>query len=280
MPLLTIAGTTREIELIVFDKDGTLVDFNLLWAGKLVNAVEAVLAAAPGLPGLRARLFATLGIQGDGKSVIPESPLAVSTLAKLGMVTTVVLYQNGVAWHEAERLSRDIFMPAIEVLPRPQDISPIGDVSSLMQRLSDHGFRLAVFTSDDRNATMATLPILGIAGLVGAMVCGDDAIPGKPSGAGLLHLASHFAVSPESILMVGDSMTDMTSATDASIGWRVGVLSGTGHREGLARIAHHVVDDIHALQPAASGRRRSGRRCGRAAPLDHPEGNLDKARRS
>ena len=78
------------------------------------------------------------------------------------------------------------------------------------------------------------------------------AIPGKPSGAGLLHLASHFAVSPDTILMVGDSMTDMTSAQDANVGWRVGVLSGTGRRDGLARIAHHVVDDIHALQPASA----------------------------
>jgi phosphoglycolate phosphatase len=253
MPLLTIAGTTRDIELIVFDKDGTLVDFDLLWAGKLVHAVESVLAAPPGSPELRARLFATLGIHADGKSVVPESPLAVSTLAKLGMATTIVLYQNGVSWHEAERLSRDIFMPAIEVLPRPQDIRPIGDVSGRMRGLSQRGFRLAVFTSDDRNATMATLPMLGIADLVQTMVCGDDAIPGKPSGAGLLHLARHFAVSPESILMVGDSMTDMTSAQDAGIGWRVGVLSGTGRRDGLARIAHHVVDDIHALQPGVGG---------------------------
>jgi phosphoglycolate phosphatase len=253
MPLLAIAGATREIDLIVFDKDGTLVDFDLLWAGKLVHAVEAVLATAPPSPELRMRLFATLGIHEDGKSVIPESPLAVSTLAKLGMATTIVLYQNGVSWHEAEQISRDIFMPAIEVLPRPQDIRAIGDVSGLMRGLSQHGFRLAVFTSDDRNATMATLPMLGIDDLIQAMVCGDDAIPGKPSGAGLLHLASHFGVQPQTILMVGDSMTDMTSAAAANVGWRVGVLSGTGHRDGLARIAHHVVDDIHALRPVAPG---------------------------
>jgi phosphoglycolate phosphatase len=251
MPLLTIAGATRNIDLIVFDKDGTLVDFDLLWAGKLVHAVESVLAAVPGLPELRTQLFATLGIHADGRSVIPESPLAVSTLAKLGMVTTIVLYQNGVSWHESERLSRDIFMPAIEVLPRRQDIRPIGDVSGLMRRLSQHGFRLAVFTSDDRNATMATLPMLGIDDLIQTMVCGDDAIPGKPSGAGLLHLASHFGVRPDAILMLGDSMTDMTSARDANVGWRVGVLSGTGHREGLSTIAHHVVEDIHTLRPGA-----------------------------
>jgi phosphoglycolate phosphatase len=252
MPLLTIAGTQRDIDLIVFDKDGTLVDFDLLWAGKLVHAVEAVLSAAPATDGLRSRLFSTLGIHEDGMKVIPESPLAVSTLAKLGIATTVVLYQSGLAWHDAEKISREVFMPAIEILPRARDIGPIGDVSGLMRKLKDHGFRLAVFTSDDRNATEASLPLLGIADAIEAMVCGDDALPGKPSGAGLLHLSRHFDIRPEAILMIGDSVTDMRAGQDAQVGWRVGVLSGTGRRDDLARAGDLVVDDIHALALAAS----------------------------
>ncbi len=248
MPLLTITGITREIDLIVFDKDGTLVDFDLLWAGKLVQAVDAVLAAAPAVDGLRSCLFSTLGIQQSGMKVIPESPLAVSTLAKLGIAATVVLYQNGLPWHDAEKLSREIFMPAIGVLPRACDIAPIGNVSSLMRSLKAGGFHLAVFTSDDRDATEASLPLLGITESIGSMVCGNDALPGKPSGAGLLHLSRHFGTPPEAILMIGDSVTDMRSAQDAGVGWRVGVLSGTGKKDDLAKSADLVVDNIHALQ--------------------------------
>ncbi len=248
MPLLTIAGVRREIDLIVFDKDGTLVDFDLLWAGKLVQAVDAVLAAAPAVEGLRARLFSTLGIHEAGMKVIPESPLAVSTLAKLGIATTVVLYQTGLPWHDAEKLSREIFMPAIEVLPRARDIAPIGNVRGLMCSLKASGFHLAIFTSDDRDATEASLPLLGITDCIEAMVCGNDALPGKPSGAGLLHLSRHFDTAPETILMIGDSVTDMRSALDAGVGWRVGVLSGTGKRHDLVHAAELVVDDIHALQ--------------------------------
>jgi phosphoglycolate phosphatase len=247
MPDLSIAGVTRPIDLIVFDKDGTLVDFDLLWAGKLVHAIEALLVASPPIQGLRSSLFSTLGLSEDGMKVIPESPLAVSTLAKLGIAATVVLYQNGVVWHEAERLSRVVFMPAIEVLPRANDIAAIGDVAGLMKRLKAAGFRLAVFTSDDRKATEASMPLLGIDHEITVMVCGDDPMPGKPSGAGLRHLAAHFGVEPEAIAMIGDSVTDMRSAFDAGVGWRIGVLSGTGRQEALVQAADIVVKDIHSL---------------------------------
>jgi phosphoglycolate phosphatase len=184
MPELLINGATHNIDLIVFDKDGTLVDFDLLWSGKLVRAVEAVveavLSVAPSSPQMKASLFATLGIDPRGMKVIPESPLAVSTLAKLGMATSVVLYQNGVSWHDAERVTREIFMPVIETLPRAQDIQAIGLVDALMANLRSRGFRLAIFTSDDRNATQATLPHLRIADAIEDMVCGDDGHCGKP----------------------------------------------------------------------------------------------------
>jgi phosphoglycolate phosphatase len=247
MPLLRIADTVKDIDLIVFDKDGTLVDFDLLWAGKLITAVNAVLAAIPPSLNLKQSLFSTLGIDPLQMKVIPESPLAVSSLAKLGMACSIVLYQNGVKWHDAERITRDIFMPAIEALPTAQDIKAIGDVNGLFARLVQAGFKLAIFTSDDRNATEASLPLLGIQHMVEAMVCGNDAIANKPSGDGLLHLARHFNVHPERILMVGDSVTDMKAAQHAGVGWKVGVLSGTGTAADLVQIADVVVVDINEI---------------------------------
>ena len=248
MPLIRIADTVKNIDLVVFDKDGTLVDFDLLWAGKLITAVEAVLAATTALPTLKHSLFSTLGIDPARMKVIPESPLAVSTLAKLGMACSVVLYQNGVAWHEAERISRTVFMPAIEALPTTRDIKAIGNVAGLFALLAGAQLKLAIFTSDDRNATEATLPLLGIEIFVDIMVCGDDAIASKPSGEGLLHMARHFNVSPARILMIGDSVTDMKAAHGAGVGWKIGVLSGTGTERDLTAASDIVVADIHSIK--------------------------------
>lgn len=248
MARLRAGGQSREIDLVVFDKDGTLVDFDRLWAGKLMNAINAVTDAEGGSGGaLEHALCATLGIERAGMRVIPESPLAVATLPKLTLACAVVLHQHGRPWHEAETLARERFQPVIEQVPRPEDLQPIGDLPGLMASLARAGCKSAVFTSDDRRATEASLPLLGIDRYIADMVCGDDALAGKPSGEGLLHLSRSLGVEPARILMIGDSVTDMRAAQAAGVGWRIAVTSGTGEAAALALAADVVAPTIHAL---------------------------------
>jgi phosphoglycolate phosphatase len=254
MATLTAGGQSRDIDLVVFDKDGTLVDFDRLWAGKLMAAVRAV---TDGMPEAGARqsleraLCATLGIEPAALRVIPESPLAVATLPKLTLACAVVLHQHGQPWHAAETLARERFQPVIEQPPRPEDLAPIGDLPGLMASLAEASCRIAVFTSDDRHATEVSLPMLGIQRFIAGMVCGDDAIPGKPSGEGLLHLARALGVEPARMLMIGDSVTDMRAARAAGVSWRIAVTSGTGEPAALAIAADVVVPTIHALRVVA-----------------------------
>jgi phosphoglycolate phosphatase-like HAD superfamily hydrolase len=249
MPRLSAGGQSRDIDLVIFDKDGTLVDFDRLWAGKLKAGIDAVMAAAGPSPALEAALCATLGIEPASMRVIPESPLAVATLPKLMLACAVVLHQHGRPWHAAETLAREVFHPVIQEPPRPDDLTPIGDVKGLMTRLAQGGCRIAIFTSDDRHATEVSLPMLGVAGLVEAMVCGDDPITGKPAGDGIIHLARRLGVDPTRVLMIGDSVTDMKAAMAAGAGWRLAVRSGTGDAASLAGAADAVIDTIHDLAP-------------------------------
>lgn len=247
MPRLSAGGQTREIDLVVFDKDGTLMDFDRLWTGKLKAAIDSLMAAADGPEMLQVALSATLGLDPDAMKVVPESPLAVATLPKIGIAAAVVLHQAGYTWHEAERLCTAHFQPVIEAPPRADDVRPIGDVTGLMGRLKGAGARIAIFTSDDRLGTEVSLPMMQIDRFVEAMVCGDDPIKGKPSGDGLRHLSKHFGIAPERMLMIGDSVSDMRAARDAKLGWRLAVRSGTGDPGDLVGAADAVIDSIDGL---------------------------------
>ena len=266
MPWLSAGGESRDIDLAVFDKDGTLVDFDRLWAGKLIAAVRAVTRATADPSArqpLEQALCATLGIDAANMRVIPESPLAVATLPKLTIACAVVLHQQGQPWHQAETLARERFQPVIEQPPQPEDLAPIGDLVRLMTSLTEAGCRIAIFTSDDRRATEVSLPLLGIEGFIASMVCGDDALPGKPSGEGLLHLSRTLGVDPSRMLMIGDSVTDMRAAKAAGVGWRIAVTSGTGEPAALALAADTVVPTIQALGPAAGARAQAHSGVGR-----------------
>lgn len=247
MARLTIAGRTFDVDGIVFDKDGTLVDFDRLWAGKLKRAVNALIAECDGREGLVSPLLDTLGIDRKSGKVIAESPMAVSSLPKLGVIATTVLYQQGIPWHRAETLTRDIFMPIIDAPPGDDDLVPIGDVTGLLARFDAAGLRLAILTSDDRAPTLASLPMLGITHLIRATGCGDDPVPNKPHPDGLLAVAATLGLAPARLLMVGDSVTDMRTGRAAGVAGCIGVLSGTGTRDDLAAHGDVVITDIHDM---------------------------------
>lgn len=248
MPELIVCGTSYEVEAVVFDKDGTLVDFDRLWAGRTERGVDRMMAAAHIAHAHRPAFLRTIGVDPVTAKVIPETPLAVSTLAKLGLVAAVVAHQAGIPWHEAERLARDEFMPEIDTQPAPADLLPIGELRPLFRRLQAHGVRIAIATSDDRRATEAALRLMDLADLVDDIVCGDDPVPNKPSPEQLRHLARTMGVDPARMVMVGDSVTDMRTGRNAGVACCLGVLSGTGDRAALAQHAHHIADTVHAFE--------------------------------
>ncbi len=71
------------------------------------------------------------------------------------------------------------------------------------------------FTQRNRNpvTTKAALPLLGIEDQISYLVCRDDHIPTKP----IYQLDRQLGVIPESIMMVGDILSDLVMATRAAL---------------------------------------------------------------
>lgn len=252
MALIEAGGLTRQIDLAIFDKDGTLVDFDRLWTSKMAKAVGGVLAQTGPVPGLEAALHRAIGYDGSTGHVVAESPLAVSTLARLETVCATVLYQHAMPWHRAELLATHYFMPAFLAAPTMAQLAPIGEVAALFAALKRAGVHVAVCTSDNRFPTEAALALLGLAGMVDHMVCGDDLHASKPAPDGILHLARQHNVAPGRVLMAGDSAGDMLAGRAAGAGLNLGVLCGAGKAADMAGIADAVVADIHAIRIAGA----------------------------
>jgi phosphoglycolate phosphatase len=249
MARIALGARTFDIDLAAFDKDGTLIDFYHLWGRRARLAVEAVTARV-GDNGLAARLYQTIGYDPQTGLAAANGPLAIASMPKLYTLCAVVLYQHGMSWHDAESVAQETFAGALGALPTGDVVKPIGDVSGLFRRLDAAGVKIAIVTSDDREATAATIRLLGVADLVDGMVCGNDPIPNKPAPDALLHLGGAFGVSMPRIMMVGDNLGDMETGTSAGIGCRVAVLSGTGREAELSPHADAVVasiDDIIVL---------------------------------
>lgn len=253
MPSIAAGSTIADVDLVAFDKDGTLIDFHHLWSRKARLAVEAVArAAAVGAAGtggaLKRDLYRSIGYDPETGAALADGPLSISTMPKLHTICATVLYQHGLDWHDAEDTARRVFSAALGAIPTADLVKPLGQVAPLFRQLTRAGARVAIVTSDDRDATEATMSLLGLDGYVSALVCGNDAFPSKPAPDCLLHLGERFGVLPRRMAMVGDTVGDLTTATDAGAGCRIGVLSGTGRRDDLAPHADALIASIDEIK--------------------------------
>lgn len=237
---------TNEIELIVFDKDGTLIDLHRLW-GERTRRGAAYLAAALDDESLIEKLYRTLGYDPVQARLLADGPMATIPRGRLVLVTATVLYQHGLGWHRAETLAERMFAEIMTALPLREDIEPIGDLAGLFHGLRAAGVRIAVATSDDRRPTEHTLAMLGIRERVDWLICGDDPLPAKPSPRVLAHLAEAAGVAPARILMVGDTPCDMQTGRNGGAGLCLGVLTGAGDAITLEEHADRVVASVQEI---------------------------------
>ena len=228
------AGAWRErIRLLVFDLDGTLVDSSL----DLTAAVNATLAnlGRPPLPLTTVRNFI-----GDGARLLVRRSLGLEPEA------AAALRGGGVeaAPESAVEPSLDFLLHyyAAHLLDQT---TVFPGVSEAIERLF-RGFPLAVLTNKPEAPSRAILAGLHLDRYFGQVVGGDTLPTRKPDPAGVVLLASTLGVSPDRILVVGDSGIDVHTARAAGA-MACGVRYGFAV-EGLLKAAPDlIVDDLRDL---------------------------------
>jgi phosphoglycolate phosphatase-like HAD superfamily hydrolase len=228
------------IDLVIFDKDGTLIDFHAMWGG-WVSDLGRDLAATTGSP-IAEALRLRLGVDVSGR-ILAHGALAATPMARLRELVVEFLRERGSSAADSERAVASAWRP-----PDPLSLAhPLADLGALFSMLRGAGRRIAVATSDDRGPTMATLAGLGVWGLVDGIVCADDGVPVKPAPDMVLHLCRSLGVDPARAAMIGDTPADLQMGLAAGVGRRIGVLSGVGTRRELAPLADGILPSIASL---------------------------------
>jgi phosphoglycolate phosphatase len=226
--------------LVVFDKDGTLIDFERMWSGWSAGLVHNIAEATD--PSLLGPLSRALGLDA-AERIVPGSALAATPMGHLRALAIETLLGAGLSPDAAEAAVAASWDP-----PDPVALAhPLTDLRALFRGLHARGIRVAVATSDDRAPTEATLAGLGVADLIDAIVCADDGLPVKPAPDALLHLCRLLGVQPGAAAMIGDSASDGAMGRAAGAGLVIGVLSGVGSQAELAPHTDAIIPSIDAL---------------------------------
>ncbi|MER9299307.1 HAD family hydrolase [Mesorhizobium sp. M0621] len=233
-----------DIKGILFDKDGTLVDFNATWLGV---ADFMAMDASEGDRWKADRLLAAAGFDFANRRFKPDSIFASGT-----NLDVVELWFPRLS-NEDQMLAVARFNEITSVQGSAMAVALPGIVDTLTA-LHRKSYRLGVATNDSTSGAEKTLVTLGVAQLFDAAYGYDAVANPKPAPDTILAFSDLTGLKPAEIAMVGDNRHDLEMARAGGCGLAVGVLSGTGTRESLAGIADVVLDSVTDLPDFLSAR--------------------------
>ncbi|EGZ24960.1 hypothetical protein PHYSODRAFT_344839 [Phytophthora sojae] len=227
--------------LVVFDKDGTLIDFTLMWGGWVESQAWKV-EMTTGLP-VREKLFAAMGYDWISRSIKSKGALCCTPMGELYKLAVRVLVAEGMRQSKADEVIKQCWS-----MPDPVLTSrPLANIPALFRTIKKMDMKIAVCTTDDRQPTIDTLEHLGVTDMVDALACGDDGLPAKPAGEQIWTICQQLGVAPHDTIMVGDTSTDMLLGKNAGCGLSIGVLGGASSLDDLAEDADLLVPSIDRI---------------------------------
>ncbi|MEM7406817.1 MAG: HAD family hydrolase [Pseudomonadota bacterium] len=227
------------IDAILFDKDGTLLDFNATWV-RVYEHAAAHVAARLDRPELAGSMLAATGMDPATGQIAPESALACAANDEIAAIwaRTAGLAQPAALTAELEAL-----FGAVEV----RRAAPVAGLAATLVRLREAGYRLGVATMDSVDMAEADLDLMGVRADFD-FVCGADSGFGYKPQAGMVQgFCNAVGVSPRAVCMVGDTTHDLRMGRNASAGMVVGVLTGAGDLASLEPLADAVLAGIAEL---------------------------------
>lgn len=220
-----------EVDALLFDLDGTLVDS----IGDLALAANAMLdeLGRPARSLDQIRRFV-----GKGIPKLVERCLADATLSNADFEAAVAVFKR----HYADTNGR-----VSQVYPRVVD---------MLGALRAQGIAMACVTNKAAAFTEPLLLQTGIASFFDVVVSGDTLAVKKPHPGMLLHACAQLGVSIERTLMIGDSANDAESARAAGCpvllmtwGYTEGVPVDTIECDGLLSSANALLQRIAPRAP-------------------------------
>jgi phosphoglycolate phosphatase len=219
---------------ILFDKDGTLIDFDATWP-RLYEMLALDLAG--GDAALAEIMLAQGGFDPVTRRVRSGSTLAAGNtidIARLwfpdlapdphrAMVTRIdtVFYENGIRYSV-----------------------PVPGLAGTLAMLSAEGYAMGVATSDGTAGARAALEALGVAAHLPHVFGYDSVAHPKPAPDMVHAFAAAAGLALGEIVVVGDNNHDLAMARAAGAGAAIGVLTGNSSADDLAGLADAVLDSI------------------------------------
>ena len=238
------------IEVMIFDKDGTLMELHHYWS-MMVGLRARMICKELGLGEADMKGVAyAMGADLDSGRLRPEGPVG---LKKREIVMGAAIdYLACLGHNNTHDLCFDVFKEVDEISSKDLKdfVRPIKGAEKLIRSASQKGCKIAIATTDRRERASLAMCFLGFGDMVDLVVGADDVSKPKPDPEQIELVLKTLSVDRSRAVMVGDALTDVGMGVNAGVKASIGVLTGFAMAVELLEITPYVaesVSDIHVL---------------------------------
>ena len=243
---------SKPIKLIVFDKDGVILDLAATWFPVVYAVAEYTISIVPdhaisvhdkppvGLDDL----LAHIGVDAMG-NINHDGLFAAGTFTEICQAWQALLPDNMIDLLTDTSYNAKVNELVLELV-RGRTVAK-GDVKTPLTSLSESGYILALLTNDNAASALQNLQDLEIEHLFATVIGADSGFGGKPAPHGLLHICDKHDVTPAEAIMVGDTIADYGVAVNARVKNFICVADNISHRPNVAIDPDLVIPGLGAL---------------------------------
>lgn len=227
------AGTAEAyVTGILFDKDGTLLDFNRFWtpwATFVLEQLEKKLASMGySFIGNRDQVLGTrYDMSGNVSGYDPQGPFAIATVSESTAVLAWQLYAAGMPWNDAVSYIRMISTQAMSTV-KQDHAHPVSGLIPFLTECREKGVRLGVVTADAKDTAELHLRWLGILDYFDVIIGYEQVKKSKPHPESMHAACAKLLISPQDCAVIGDSNGDMQMAKYAGAAIGIGIAQHDG----------------------------------------------------
>ena len=222
---------SADIQGIIFDKDGTLLDFHATWNPTNWAAAHVAAHNNPDL----AEMLLTLG----------GYDLSTDRVRAGGMLAQDSTREIATQWHQhTTGWELDDLIDAVYRVYAMAEPAPVVGLQKTLDHYQAKKIPMGIVTSDAEAPAISQMESLSLKDRF-VFIAGYDSGYGEKPEPGALHAFSKQTnIAPENIAFIGDNSHDMETGRRGGAGTVVGVLTGTSGRDDLAPLADHVLESI------------------------------------
>ena len=255
--MLIISKSNGEIikvnpEIILFDKDGTLIDIHHYWSSMLKLRASLIIDQwfkhHINKKSIERDLIDSMGVDLLSGKIKLKGPVGIKSRNYIVGIASNIVRSNGIDIENQE--IEDIFLEIDSVTSNNMMslLRPLPGVLSLLKNLKNMGILMAVVSNDITSRTYLALKSLGINDCFTEVIGGDEVQNNKPSADLALLVSQKTGIKVDKMMVIGDSLVDIKMGLSAKINLNVAVLTGLSEKKSFEGFNCIIIDNLESIE--------------------------------